>query len=124
VSENGNETMVRNGIRITVFPRSDGWAYASAPVDREDAHFSGDFETHIQAKQAALFDEFGIGVKTASRQELRARARRNLESSSSFKTSILSDLKKLENDVKAATAKVEKVVADSAGPPRVKTLKK
>lgn len=54
-SENGNPTMVGDGLRITVFPYYRDWKYLIAPEDGSIEPFYSDrFRTEADAKAAAV----------------------------------------------------------------------
>ena len=124
LSNNGNEMLVRSGLRVTVFSKDgDRWAYAVAPNTKDDVDFFGDFESQSDAKKAALFNEFGLGQYVETLQEKKEQQNQVLYSSDGFKQSILEDLAKLRSDLTLSKNKVEKIIAESSGVPRVKTLK-
>jgi len=124
LSGNGNEMLVRSGLRVTVFSRDNiRWAYAAAPNNQDDVDFVGDFESQSEAKRAALYNEFGIGQYVETMQEKREHQNHARYSSGSFREAILQDLAKLRKDLTLAENKVEKIIAESSGVPRVKTLK-
>lgn len=124
ISQNGNETMVRNGLRVTVFSRDRSWAYAFASEDGEEAHFSDDFETQSQAKRAALHDLFGIGSEIISRQRTQEIKREKLHTSKDYKKTKLGELTALKQDLSTLEGRVAKCIAKTTGTPRTKTLKK
>lgn len=119
-SENGNQTLVHKGKRLTVFPRGGCWAYASGSVQSDEPHFSKDYDTATEATQAALYDVFGIGEPVRSRQEVRKTARLQ---SATFRNHVSESLIGLRQRLPKDTQRVEKSTQQRSGPPRVKTLK-
>lgn len=69
-SENGNDTILVGGSRVTIFPQDGGWKFCIAdPADRDPPFFSGWYRSPDEAKLDAIAT---INGQATSRDKARA----------------------------------------------------
>jgi hypothetical protein len=71
-SENGNQTQIYGGSRVTVFPSGGGWKYCiSAPFGDDDPYYSDPYSTQEEAMECSLAFLDGRPDPYKTRREIR-----------------------------------------------------